>query len=317
MANLGKTKKLSINLVGVTANYLNVALLDSLPKDELDYDDPNLEIQKLYGLEPLSIISNQNADALGIEVGKEFIVRADKGLHSRQWILKASKLVSRFPGMYIRNLPSIKQQEAVISIPLFMKLSGKINIREPVMHTALFKYRKYSPEAAKRVTEKLSSSIISNRFDYQIWSYHSFEEGVEANSMVLRLVFLSITILVMFLCFFSLSSAMSANIFEQSKEIAVLRSIGLTNKRIEHLYIYEAFVLVMSSSFSGAIIGFAVSSTMTAQRSIFTSTPFSFYFPWDIMITVVAIAMICAFLSSYLPSRGILKNSISQIARMG
>lgn len=42
------------------------------------------------------------------------------------------------------------------------------------------------------------------------------------------MIFTVITILVMVLCFFSLVSSMTANILEQSKEIAVLRAVGIT-----------------------------------------------------------------------------------------
>jgi ABC-type lipoprotein release transport system permease subunit len=36
-----------------------------------------------------------------------------------------------------------------------------------------------------------------------------------------------IVVIVMFLCFFSLSSSMSANILEQAAEIGILRAMGL------------------------------------------------------------------------------------------
>ncbi len=67
----------------------------------------------------------------------------------------------------------------------------------------------------------------------------------------------------MFLCFFSLSSSMSANIYEQSKEIGILRAMGLPRRRLYLLYIYEAFILVLSSSLLGIIIGTMVGFSMT------------------------------------------------------
>lgn len=63
---------------------------------------------------------------------------------------------------------------------------------------------------------------------------------------------------------------MSANIIEQSKEISILRSIGINKNSMIVLYIYEAFVLVFSSSFMGLIIGTLVGFTMTMQRALFT-----------------------------------------------
>lgn len=84
----------------------------------------------------------------------------------------------------------------------------------------------------------------------------------------------------MFLCFFSLSSSMSANLYEQSKEIGIMRATGFTKNRVYLLYIYEAFILVLSSSLLGILIGTIVGFTMTLQQILFTEIPLVFYFPW-------------------------------------
>jgi ABC-type antimicrobial peptide transport system permease subunit len=56
---------------------------------------------------------------------------------------------------------------------------------------------------------------------------------------------------------------MSANLYEQTKEIGVLRAIGLKKTRIILLYIYEAFILVVASSLLGIFIGTLIGFTMT------------------------------------------------------
>lgn len=48
---------------------------------------------------------------------------------------------------------------------------------------------------------------------------------------------------------------MSANIYEQTKEIGVLRSMGLTKMRINLLYFYEALVLVFAACTIGVLVG--------------------------------------------------------------
>jgi ABC-type antimicrobial peptide transport system permease subunit len=77
------------------------------------------------------------------------------------------------------------------------------------------------------------------------------------------MIFNIIIVITMFLCFFSLSSSMSANLYEQTKEIGVLRAIGLKKTRIILLYIYEAFILVVASSLLGIFIGTLIGFTMT------------------------------------------------------
>ena len=55
---------------------------------------------------------------------------------------------------------------------------------------------------------------------------------------------------------------MTANMYEQTREIGVLRAIGLTSYRISTLYFYEALLLVLSSCIIGVMIGVMVGTTM-------------------------------------------------------
>ena len=74
----------------------------------------------------------------------------------------------------------------------------------------------------------------------------------------------------MFLSFFSLSASMSANMYGQTKEIGILRSIGLTNWQISRVYFYEAFILVEAASILGMFTGSAIGMIMALQQSSFT-----------------------------------------------
>lgn len=79
---------------------------------------------------------------------------------------------------------------------------------------------------------------------------------------ILNAIFSVVIIVTMVLCLFSLSSSMSANLLEQTKEIGILRSIGFTKGRIKILYFYEALMLVLASSLLGVMIGTIVGYTM-------------------------------------------------------
>ena len=67
---------------------------------------------------------------------------------------------------------------------------------------------------------------------------------------------------------------MSANLFEQTKEIGVLRATGYTKAKITLVYFMEAFILVMASCICGLVIGVTVSLTIVLQRVVFTQIPF-------------------------------------------
>ena len=82
-------------------------------------------------------------------------------------------------------------------------------------------------------------------------------------------MFYALISVTMFLCFFSLCASMSANLYEQKKEVGVLRAIGFTRYRVHILYFYESLVLVLSSCVLGVLIGTAVGYTMLLQFNLF------------------------------------------------
>jgi len=106
----------------------------------------------------------------------------------------------------------------------------------------------------------------------------------------------------MFLCLFALSANMTANIYNQAKEIGVMRAIGLSKCRIRMLYFYEALVLVFSSSILGIAIGMAVGYTMTLQQKLILQTPLPFFFPTEQFLVILGISIVCAFISTFGPT---------------
>ena len=131
------------------------------------------------------------------------------------------------------------------------------------------------------------------------------------------MIFNVIIAITMFICFFSLSSSMTGNLYEQVKEISVLRAIGCTQGVIMKIFVYEAFILVVSSSFSGVIIGTWVGWGITLQRSMFVGMPTPLTFPKHEFIFILTASIICAFLSTYSPSRNLMAKSIPDIMRFG
>ena len=98
--------------------------------------------------------------------------------------------------------------------------------------------------------------------------------------LILDLIFYVAIFVMMFLCFFSLVASMSANLYEQSTEIGLMRAVGVTSGRIKFLYFYEATILVLASCILGVMIGFVVGTTLSMQQNLFLDTTMAFFFPW-------------------------------------
>lgn len=127
---------------------------------------------------------------------------------------------------------------------------------------------------------------------------------------VLNYFFIFTILVAMTMCFFSLTSSMFTNIQEQSKEIGILRSIGTPQGFVVRLFVYEAFVLVMSASLMGVLIGVVVAYTMVIQRAVFTQLPIPFLFPYLQVAAIAAFGIFFALAASYTPAKKIVHEPI-------
>jgi len=144
--------------------------------------------------------------------------------------------------------------------------------------------------------------------------YKDLEKARELQSL-LDMIFNGTIAVMMFLCFFSLSASMSANLYEQQKEIGIMRAIGVTKWMISRIYFYEAFILVVAASFSGMFTGIVIGLTMMAQSEVFTNNTLTFEFPWLQFFLIMGLSLLFAFFATYGPATQVTRKQISAIFR--
>lgn len=105
------------------------------------------------------------------------------------------------------------------------------------------------------------------------------------------------------------------SIFDQTKEISILRAIGISKFAMYRIYIYEAVVIVLGSSLFGVIIGSAVGYSMILQQTLFTELPLPLVFPWQILELISLLSLILAVFASYAPTRFLLRMPIVALMR--
>jgi len=123
------------------------------------------------------------------------------------------------------------------------------------------------------------------------------------------------TVVAMLVCFFSLKSSMFNSIYAQVKEISIMRAMGVSKFWMYRIYVYEAFIIVLSSSLLGVIIGCFVGYTMVIQRALFTQLPLPFVFPTNILIIVSVSSIVLGFIASFGPIRFLLRMTTVELMR--
>jgi len=206
-------------------------------------------------------------------------------------------------------------QNGAISYPLFLKFTNFSSTSLLLYRSLIVKVKDNKNSYLDEIAAELKKVADEAQSTTRVWSYSESAEDIDSVNGFLDIIFSVIIILFMLLFAFSLISSMTANVLEQVKELAVLRSIGMTKGRAAILYMYEAFVLVLTSGIIGTIIGTLVGFTLCLQRSLYTDLPVTFTMPWIHLVVIVAGSLLCAAISSISPAILILTHSIALLAK--
>ena len=258
-------------------------------------------------------------DLLNLEISPEstFLLQVYDGQNSVYREMRPLALINSAPGFVFSKYPNKSTQSLLISFPVMYELARNyvLSVMDIPIHHLYLKLSTSNTDKIDLLYTALHDATTYND-DISIYDYRDGAKSQAQSANLMGLVFFIVTLVAMFLCFFSLVSSMIANLYEQSKELAVLRAIGMTRVRLCLLYVYESFVVVLSSGIMGIMIGTAVAWTMWAQQMVFTDLPVPFAFPFTTLGAVLLGSIVCSFASSFGPAWRMLKKPIAEIMRI-
>jgi ABC-type antimicrobial peptide transport system permease subunit len=138
-----------------------------------------------------------------------------------------------------------------------------------------------------------------------VWDIRDELEPIELANEVMSYFFNVTTAAAMLVSFFSLLASTYANVYEQTKELGVLRALGLSRFALYRLVAGEAFVLVVSASLLGALVGTAVGYTLMLQQTLFTQLPLTFETDPSLLLTMFLVSIFSAVLAAVGPVRAV------------
>ena len=117
------------------------------------------------------------------------------------------------------------------------------------------------------------------------------------------------------LAFFLLKISTTQNIKENVWEYGCLRAMGLTCWQGMMASMYEQYSVIVASMVLGLVTGIILSVMCTAQFYLFLELPMIFKFPFELVLTMMTLAMFTTFFAVYLPIRKLNKCKISRIVK--
>ena len=328
--NFGKTVSSRQNILGVNTGYF-----DATSENDLKISEQNNKYKKYSPSEQLYLSEYKGKLGISGILKYEFNANLDttvflKLLNKNKEMLFLSKpafILDSAGGLSMNSQPSMLiTRESIISFPLYLDMLHKCRnyFSESYDDLEISSYQnlplwginiKPKEFATEKDIDEINYILRYYGPDANLWLFASMKKRLDTASNIVFIIFYIVSTIVLIFCLFNLTASMTINIFEQKKEIAILRSLGTKRRHVIFIYIAEAFILILSSSIIGSIIGGIISYTMALQFAIFTNVNVTFNLPTGGIILIILFSIFGGILSTYFPAKNMLNNSISQLIK--
>ncbi len=200
---------------------------------------------------------------------------------------------------------------------VFLNLSDALSIFDKEESDQNLEIYLTDPMKADKFKEKIQN-LNQNFF---VYSWTDLNKSFFSALKVERNVMFIILTLILIVAAFNIISGLTILIKNKTKEIAILKTLGLSNTSIKKSFFLTGFIIGLTATISGIIIGIIFSLNIEKIRVILSRT-FNFeLFPSDVyfleklpseisthsILVVVIFSLIISALASYLPARSISK----------
>ena len=331
ITNYGKTVNSANNILAVNSAYfsattpqdLKISLQNNKYKDYTPSEQ--LYFSEFRGKIGLSAIFNFEFNA---NLDTKIFLKISKTTKEMQFLSQPAFLLDSAGGLQMNSQPSMfVTRDAIISFPQYLDILQKCRnyFAEEISE---FRYVGYSNLPLWGINIKPKESATEEEIDeinsiikfngpagVDLWFFSSLNNRLDMISNIIFLIFYIISSVVLIFCLFNLTASMTINIFEQKKEIAIMRSLGMKRRHVVFVYVAEAFILILTSSVIGTIIGSIISYTMALQWGVFTNVNVAYNLPLGSVIVIILISILGGIFSTYIPARNMLNRSISDLIK--
>ncbi|CBZ37660.1 hypothetical protein, conserved [Leishmania donovani] len=267
-------------------------------------------VRALYSSEGLyrGILSSGAADTLGVGSADGAVLLEIRTVQNATSNAEAVRRATIRPVATLDTAPAITtskythaQGDVVLSIPGLFRHLNESRVSVLNGNVEKIRLRMSDPNWYDFIGDLLTGSIAAVGHTVTVTNIRDATSDMATAGKVLNLFFIVAEIMILVICFFSLMSSMTTNVLDSSKEIGVLLCLGMSHFQVYRVYVWEAFVLVVSSGVMGLIVGLVVAYTMQLQNILFTQLPLPFPFPYIQLAILVVMGLVSALASSISP----------------
>ena len=173
--------------------------------------------------------------------------------------------------------------ELIVSDAVFDGLSDRMQQLGPI-NPGHMTVKSDDPDAAVEAIERLYKSTVGGNFSY--YSMKEFNKGQTLQTMMTNLFFYGFLTLITLIGVTNIVNTLDTNIKLRRREIAMLKSVGLTPGGLLRMLCYESLFYGLTALLLGLPLGIALSVIIYLQFDDGVST-FAFTLPWGAIAACV------------------------------
>jgi putative ABC transport system permease protein len=190
---------------------------------------------------------------------------------------------------------------AYVSIKAFEKLNRSTDKIKMIRIAYADRSKDYAVNKSREIDQLLEDENISVSSSTPVWLLHN---AVAAHMKVLVNSLLAMAILMALVGTLGLTSTISMNVLERTREIGIMRAIGATPKKIRSLIVSEGLTIGLLSIVLAFIVSIALSYFMGEFiGSISFKTPLTLTISLTAIVIWILIVTIGSYLSTILPAK--------------
>lgn len=160
---------------------------------------------------------------------------------------------------------------------------------------------------------------IEARFGYRAESWDEANEGVFGVFFIQNMIMYSVTSAILIVACFGIFNIISTVIFEKTRDIAIMKSMGFAEGDVRSIFLLEGLALGALGAMIGCVLGLSLTYLLSVIRfkAVGLVEIQQFILKWSVWHYVIAsgIAMISAVAAAYIPSRRAAKVNPVEIVR--
>lgn len=168
-------------------------------------------------------------------------------------------------------------------------------------------------------TARAIAAKVEARFDYRTESWDEANEGVFGVFVIQNMIMYSVTGAILIVACFGIFNIISTVIFEKTRDIAILKSMGFAEGDVRAIFLLEGLALGVIGAGLGCALGLGLTYLLSVVRfqAVGLVEIQKFILKWSIWHYAIAssIAMGSAMAAAYIPSRRASKVNPVEIVR--